>query len=1643
MKVKQYPQEPALAGINTPLKLTLALLGCALGSSAYALGDLYNEAQQGDAVSQALSISSTGTKTIRGGVGPAGSDAEDIYEISIASDTKVSQIALLPVGDAVWTSIDMNVCGSRYVSRIGKTFSVPDVSGCQILINVSNSADSREEYQIDIQVDPASTNVAPTLGTNTGLTLDEGTIRAVSTSSLSADDEDDSGTGLTFTVTAPPTNGILFVDGNANQAFDEGEALAQSATFTQQDLIDGVLFYAHDGSETTSDSFGFDLADGGENNAAPVTGNTFVINVSAVDDVPMLQEEAWSLYGEILNAPGAGDLAIDSQDRLLFARQEAFGDGRGASVDIFDGESWGALGVRGFSGGQASRLNIAVDSNDVPHVVYRDEVSDTKRATMKKFDGSQWVTVGQPEFSEPNAVPDDLTFDNNDIPYVAVASGFDLGVTRYVNGSWEYVGAPIIARNGFEATIRTASDGTPYVSFIDKTVDYSADFGMASVKRFNGTNWELVGPADFAAGNVDELVLALDNNDQPYVAFKDKANNDSLTVMTFSENSWRVVGGVAISEGPVEKISLELDDQNSPYVVYQDEVNGGRLSALRFNGQQWQTLGKVGFSEEAAGPTAIFVKSDQTPLAVATGLYGNKVAPYALTTRQVTGFSANYTEDDQPQRPLNQFSVFDPDSVSATVSVTLSNPAAGRLSAIASGDAVVSSTVSTLLTISGTPSDVSQTLASTQLSLAENYNGSATLAVGITDGGGNFSGNIEGTISVAAVNDAPTISGQPASSVNIGYEYFFLPTVNDVDGDSLSVDTNGDTPAWLSVNAFSGKLEGTPAPENLNQSFTVTQTVSDGQLSASLPAFTITVTGPDLDDDGIADMIDEDVDGDGLLNIFEEKYGFDARDESDSAGDRDGDGLSNLDEQKAGTDPTRDDQAPVIASVASITLSATGLLTPLGELTPPEATDALDGQVEVTRAGNRTSLRPGRHALVWEAEDSAGNRANVEQIVDVIPLISLGKDQVQAEGAEASIRFLLNGPSPTYPVTIDYIVGGTMDASDHDLKSGSVTFEEGEIEKTVPVVIADDGMPESQETLVVSLTGTGNFGAKREHVLTVVEGNVAPRLDLSMTQDGEEVRLGVIGGEPLAFVANVTDPNPQDEHTFDWSFPDGAVATDDNGAIQTLEPRTLAPGVYSVEVTVTDNGAPALEAKSVLSFRILDQAPALSAATDSDGDGVDDATEGLTDADRDGQPDYLDSVSLPNVLNSRGSDNDRFLVEADPGVRLSLGKIALANEADGAELSSEQLTFSAGIPPDTVANVGGYFDMTAYDLPTAGANVNIVLPQRNSVPENPVYRKFIDGQWMTFMEDGSNLLASAPGTEGACPPPGDMDYEPGLTKGHWCVQLTIEDGGPNDADGKVNGVVQDPGGVGARGEYTLSSTSSGSGGGGSASPWLLLLGLAASLRRLCRQLALLGAGLVLSISVNAQEPGWLSSDRVSVAGSLMYVTSSQNKQAFSEALEQGGYEPVVHGYDENRLGWAIEVDYRYWQGFSLAAGYVDFGEVEIDFDAEANDPNALRGAVNDAYPASGSGWTLAQAYNHDISPQLRGRVELGLLRWEGEVDFRDNTFDSDVDAETDVFWGVGLDYKVLEQWNAGIQVRRYNVSSQVLMSWGLRASYTF
>ncbi|MEI8608729.1 Ig-like domain-containing protein [Enterovibrio sp. Hal110] len=99
------------------------------------------------------------------------------------------------------------------------------------------------------------------------------------------------------------------------------------------------------------------------------------------------------------------------------------------------------------------------------------------------------------------------------------------------------------------------------------------------------------------------------------------------------------------------------------------------------------------------------------------------------------------------------------------------------------------------------------------------------------------------SLSVIDVNNAPTITGTPTSSVLEGNSYYFTPTVSDADGDALSFSVTN-KPAWATFNAATGELSGTPLHADVGTTSGIQIVVTDdgvGSLSATLATFDLTV----------------------------------------------------------------------------------------------------------------------------------------------------------------------------------------------------------------------------------------------------------------------------------------------------------------------------------------------------------------------------------------------------------------------------------------------------------------------------------------------------------------------------------------------------------------------------------------------------------------------------------------------------------------------------------------------------------------------------------------------------------------------------------------------------------------------------------
>lgn len=434
-----------------------------------------------------------------------------------------------------------------------------------------------------------------------------------------------------------------------------------------------------------------------------------------------------------------------------------------------------------------------------------------------------------------------------------------------------------------------------------------------------------------------------------------------------------------------------------------------------------------------------------------------------------------------------------------------------------------------------------------------------------------------------------------------------------------------------------------------------------------------------------------------------------------------------------------------------------------------------------------------------------------------LPQVGLALDQTVGEGS--TVTAMLSEAAQNYPVTIPLTISGTAtNPEDHDAVNGNLMIASG-TSGSISFNVVDDGAGELDETIVISMGTPTNasLGNRTQHTVTISETNEPPKATLSAQQGGVDIRLAITGDGNVLVTGAVEDPNPGDVHSYDWSMTNNNLVDIDDADPTTFvfNPISLAAGFYKVRLNVTDDGVPAESASVELLLQVATSAPTLS-GIDSDNDGVADNVESFDDSDGDGIADYLDpSNLLGNELQVTTVETVTYIMHTEPDLTLSLGDVAFAADADGAYVTTDDIAAYGGgegdpgvaSAQDSVVGIGGgYFDFVVSDLPEAGQSVKVVIPLLVEIPGSAVYRKY-DPQtgWRDFVVDANNSIASAAGSPGVCPAAGDSSYEAGLNQGDYCVELTIQDGGPNDTDGEINSVVEDPGTI-VEGPDTLEET---------------------------------------------------------------------------------------------------------------------------------------------------------------------------------------------------------------------------------------------
>ncbi len=807
----------------------------------------------------------------------------------------------------------------------------------------------------------------------------------------------------------------------------------------------------------------------------------------------------------------------------------------------------------------------------------------------------------------------------------------------------------------------------------------------------------------------------------------------------------------------------------------------------------------------------------------------------------------------------------------------------------------------------------------------------------------------------------------------------------DLDGDGLTNEREEElgTDPLLADTDGDGVNDGTEVADGTDPLDAGSYADADGDL---VPDEVEIVAGTDPNDSD--SFLDSDQGGtpDHVETVLYPAFGIPATDEMDARDDRrdfDGDGLSDKLEIASGFDPddnnspsengAGDDNGNGVANSVEAYLATVGISTvdAVSDFDRDGYPDALEVSLAMNplNAADRDDDGDGVPNAI-EAAAGIDIDATTDSDADGVPdarEIALGSDPLDANSPVANGNLDDDGDGITN--AIEHVLQ-LLGASDNP---GASTDSDG------------DGIVDADEI---------RFGTDPAR-----DDQPVPWIQLRQADYGPVRALASDGG--YATATAVTGGHQGGTLGYDWSASDNAIlavaAGGHTSRALTFAPQTLPPGHYDLVVRVQRTVGSFSSADSVVQFT-------LEVQPNADG-------ETIMDGDNDGVPDSFDDRDGRNGFANRLQASAGTELQADAGVRLQTGSTARSVLSNTAAVTLTDIVSAGDGSGGSVSNseddfeyLSGIYDFEVTNLPYAGAVVRIVVPLATAIREFPDYRKFrADTGWRNFVTDANNALESATGSSGSCPAPGDAEWQPGLAPGHHCVQLTIEDGGPNDSDVAAgpNGVIKALGGVGTpKGRVTTAQ------GSGSVDAWMLAaLGLFAAgvalRRRFVRVLP--ASTLMLAVLLMTATTQVHADAFVGVGGGLSSLDPETAGTPYSVVDDQDFGLKVFAGFDLTAISPHLSVQ-AFWSDLGQATleenGVVDYSVYGVGMSFGASSPK---------------------------SPRLSVFVEAGLAQLDVSADV---PFDQEQDMT--LFLGLAGSYAIRRHWYLQLEYEYFAEDAQFL-----------
>jgi uncharacterized repeat protein (TIGR02543 family) len=642
-----------------------------------------------------------------------------------------------------------------------------------------------------------------------------------------------------------------------------------------------------------------------------------------------------------------------------------------------------------------------------------------------------------------------------------------------------------------------------------------------------------------------------------------------------------------------------------------------------------------------------------------------------------------------------------------------------------------------------------------------------------------------------------------------------------------------------------------------------------------------------------------------------------------------------------------------------------------------------------------SSQQTGRYQLQLQDEQS-------QQIqiltLEVHPFVAFtAASQQVAQQTAAKISIWLSDEAISYPVTVEFSAEGVQLSEEKLL----IDLQD---ERRRSYQLSEQTSNNATIKLTAVSSGNAVLGTPAIHQLQTGAMASTAALQVSIEQDG----LSGYAVRQEAGLIRLQAGNSHDKVLdYRWELGELAVAAVVEADVMMLDPAKLQ-GRYQFKLQATDNNQ-TLETDLVL--LVVAGCAHDHCGSELDQSGLPAAANLFT-----AQP-----GRLPLCPKVEQDQNGRVssCTPAEAGVSYleipAQYQLTLGQQSEASSWASGQFGVAlndGALPDQGYQQQSQLVDFEIRNLNNQGESVPVVipLPQGRQINTESVWRKHHNGRWFDFVQNSRNQLFSAgKNSEGRCPLVSDVVWTPGLTAKDECVRLIIEDGGPNDADGKANGVIVDPG-VLAQVVRTdkVYNTAGGSTG------WWSLVGLLALVLRRRVGLLLLVAGSAPVVA----EP---------MALDKMYLRATVGQMDTDSRFQLQGQQ--FSAEQEQRLAWQLHGGYQLNTYLALEGGWLDAGELTVRL------PGVLQQTElpDVARLVSGSGYGPTLAVR--LSYPLAGPVSVFGTAGGWYLMQRQQLFDTAAESRSQQNWQAaytaGLSWTLSEQWSVQLSYGSYQTSPQV------------